>query len=370
MTRTLLIHCGMPKAGSSTLQDEMRVLFRNHQSLFSFRHLLPSVCDKLEVKNEETLQVFRTLFSDCLNSDKSCLLSQEALSQKSKALKNLVDLASDYFDRIEVVFLIRDPTASILSAYQQWGFRDSRISRSINNLIKASGDQASAILLSSKDWFNILLLKRAIDNQFNAFMIFLNPAELMQGFAEELHGSSARLSALSFDDLPRNQSLLGACIERLGLQDTFGRYLPRTPTMSNQSFNPFAIEVLARHLDTGLFRDPSPISPHDNPLVKNYSTLMDKTLGSRLAIDDSLSNYLSELYSVAIKPLRDDFNDDIMCGDWSCLNSHSSISKLPSWDEIQSVYRNTIKSRMERVGALHKSQLYKAAEVYAELSHV
>jgi hypothetical protein len=358
----------MPKAGSSTLQDEMRVLARNHQGLFSFKHILPQVCDQLEAENEETLQTFRTLFSNCLESGKSCMLSQEALCQKSQAVKVLVELASGFFDRIEVFFLIRDPAASILSAYQQWGFRDCRISRSINRLIKESGDEDSAILLSSKEWFSILLLKRAIAKQFNAFMVFLNPAELMRSFAEVLHGSRARLSALSFDDSPRDQSLLGSCVERLGSQDIFGPYLPTVPTVANQSFNPFAIEILARHIDTGLFRDPSPISPHDNPLVRKYSSLLDKKLGSALLFDDSLSSYLRELYSVAIEPLRDDFTDDITRGDWTCFNSRSSITELPSWRQIQEVYRNAVQSRAGQIESLHKSQLGKAAKIYKKLT--
>ena len=357
----------MPKAGSSTLQDEMRVLVRNHQSLFSFKHILPQVCDQLEAKNEETLQTFRILFTHCLENGKSCVLSQEALCQKGKAVKVLVELASGFFDRIEVFFLIRDPAASILSAYQQWGFRDCRISRSINKLIKESGDEDSAILLSSKEWFSILLLKRAVESQFNAFMIFLNPAELMQSFAEELHGSGARLSALSFDDSPRDQSLLGSCVERLGLQDIFGSYLPTTPTVANQSFNPFAIEILARHIDTGLFRDPSPISPHDNPLVRKYSSLLNKKLGSTLVLDNGLSSHLRELYSVAIDPLRDDFTDDIIRGDWTRFNCRSLINELPSWQHIQEVYRSAVQSRTGEIGSLHKSQLGKAAKIYTKL---
>lgn len=368
MTRALLIHCGMPKAGSSTLQDEMRVLVKDHHHLFSFKHILPQTCDQLEADNKETLQTFKTLFEHCMENDKSCLLSQEALCQKDKAVKILVDMASDYFDRIEVVFLIRDPTASILSAYQQWGFRDCRISRSINKLIKESADQESAILLSSKEWFTILLLKRAIDSQFISFTVFLNPAELMQSFAEELDGSGARLSALSFDDLPRDQSLLGSCVERLGLQDIFGPYLPSSPTVANQSFNPFAIEILARHIDTGLFQDPSPISPHDNPLVRKLSALLDKKLGSTLAFDDGFSDQLGELYSVATDALSDDFTDDITRGDWTRFNRRSSITELPSWQYIQQVYRNTIQSRVGKTGSLHKSQLGKAAKIYTKLN--
>ena len=89
MTRTLLIHCGMPKAGSSTLQEEMRILAREQQKLFSFRHVHPEMCDRLAAKDKDALLTFRNLFEHCLENGKSCMLSQEVLSQKRKALKSL-----------------------------------------------------------------------------------------------------------------------------------------------------------------------------------------------------------------------------------------------------------------------------------------
>ena len=368
MTRTLLIHCGMPKAGSSTLQDEMRVLARENPRYFSFRHLYPDTCDQLASRDKKTLLTFRNLFAHCQKNDKSCMMSQEVLSQKSNALKVLVELASGYFDRTEVFFLIRDPAASILSAYQQWGFRDSRISRSINKLIKESGDEAPSILLSCKEWFTLLSLRRAIDNQFISYMIFLNPAELMDSFAEELSGLESRLSALSFDDSPRDQSLLRSCVNRLGLQDTFDQYLPKKPTVANRSFNPFAVEVIVRDRNTGLFRDPSPISPHDNALVRKFSEVLDNELGTTLVFADGLSAELSDMYVAAVQPLKDDLAEDVVRGDWTRFNRPPTVSELPTWETIQKVYREALKSRSDQVGSRHKLQLERAAEIYKGLS--
>ena len=133
MAPTLLIHCGMPKAGSSSLQEEMRVLAREQQSLFSFRHIHPETCDQLAAKNEKTLLTFKNLFAHCLEHGKSLMLSQEALSQKQKALTTLTTLAAGYFDKVEVFFLIRNPAASIQSAYFQWGFRSVRISEELTS---------------------------------------------------------------------------------------------------------------------------------------------------------------------------------------------------------------------------------------------
>ena len=358
----------MPKAGSSTLQEEMRVLAREHQDLFSFRHIHSETCDKLAVENEKVLLVFRNLFMHCSENGKSCMLSQEVLSQKRESVRVLTKLASGYFDRIEVFFLIRDPAESIQSAYLQWGFRDARISRRINKLVVSSGETESAIMISSKEWFSIRQLRDAINNRFVSFMIFLNPAEVLQEFAEELNDGGSRLSALSFDDSPRDQSLLGSCIERLGVQDSFGSYIPKKPVVANRSFNAFAVEIIARETDNGLFRDPPLISPHDNALVRKYSSLLDKRIGSNLAFDDDgLAAFLIEMVSVAIRPLRNDINSNITRGDWSCFNRQSSISALPCWDHIQEAYREALNSRVKRNESTHKLQLHKAAKLYKKL---
>jgi hypothetical protein len=315
----------MPKAGSSTLQEEMRILAREQQNLFSFRHVHPEMCDRLAAKDKETLLTFRNLFAHCLENGKSCMLSQEVLSQKRKALKSLTTLASGYFDRIEVFFLIRDPAASIQSAYLQWGFRDGRISRRINKLIKELGDAESAIMISSKEWFSLLQFRDAINNQFISFMIFLNPAELLQDFAEELRDGESRLSALSFDDSPRDQSLLGSCIERLGVEDSFGSHIPQKSVVANWAFNPFAVEIIAREKDKGLFREQALISPHQNALVREYSSLLDEQVDRALGFDnDGLAATLTEMVSAAIRSLRNDINGDVTQGDWSRVYSQKT----------------------------------------------
>jgi hypothetical protein len=369
MTQTLLIHCGMAKAGSSTLQEEMSILASRHKNLFSFRHIHPETCDLLEAKNEEPLLEFRKLFANCFKNGKSCMLSQEYLSHKREAVTTLVTLASGYFDRVEVFFLVRDPGASIQSAYLQWGFRNGRVGNRINQLIKNQGDTESAIMMSSKEWFSILLLRDAIDKRFILYSDLLDPAKRLKDFAEGLYDGGSRFSALSLDDSPRDQSLLGSCIERLGVQDSFGAYIPRKPVMANRSFNPFAVEIIAREIDTNLFREHSLISLHQNALITEYSSLLDKKVGSALEFDnDGLAASLSEMVSVAIRPLRNDINGDFTRGVWSRFNQPPSMSGLPSWDNIQKLYKDTLNSRLKILGSTHKLQLQQAGELYENLS--
>lgn len=351
------------------MQEEMRILAREQQKLFSFRHVHPEMCDRLAAKDKDALLTFRNLFEHCLENGKSCMLSQEVLSQKRKALASLTELASGYFDRVEVFFLIRDPAESIQSAYLQWGFRDGRISRRINKLIKNLGDTESAIMISCKEWFSLLQLRDAINNQFISFMIFLNPAELLREFSETLHDGGSRLSALSFDDSPGDQSLLASCIERLEVQDSFGTHIPQKPVVANRSFNPFAVEIIAREKDRSMFREQALISPHQNALVREYSSLLDEQVGSTLGFDDDgLAATLTGMVSAAIRPLRMDINDNIAQGDWSRFHRRSSISGFPPWDHILEVYTDALESRIRHFGSMHKLQLQKAAELYEKLS--
>ncbi len=197
-------------------------------------------------------------------------------------------------------------------------------------------------------------------------MIFLNPADLLQGFAEELHACGSQLSALSFDDSLKDQSLLGLCIERLGLQSSFGQYIPQKPVVANRSFNPFAVEIIAREMDKGLFREQALVSLHQNAMVKKYSSLLDKKVGSALEFDDDgLAATLTEMVSVAIRPLRNDINDDIARGDWSRFNRQSLMSVLPSWDHIQAIYTDTLNLRLRQNGSTHNLQLRKTLWRYS-----
>ncbi|AKF25720.1 hypothetical protein YH65_10230 [Sulfurovum lithotrophicum] len=126
MKRKCIIHIGMHKTGSSSIQQS---LFHNlKDDTFSYLDMgIPNHSISMSMlfrnssrKNPETVNLKNKLIKSIKNSHSIMIISAEAISMFSKEdLKYLRDFLLDYFKEIQIVGYIRSPKSYMESFFQQ-----------------------------------------------------------------------------------------------------------------------------------------------------------------------------------------------------------------------------------------------------------
>lgn len=135
--KTIIIHVGPPKCGSSTIQHEMNQLSgtrswlgRSTKKLFRSRspidfHLLnPKKISELDVDfpSDDTISYFEKILKK--SRSEVCILSHEVLFQRPAAVAHLAELAASQGHDTRIVGYSRRQDDFLRSSFCQWIFRD------------------------------------------------------------------------------------------------------------------------------------------------------------------------------------------------------------------------------------------------------
>ena len=311
-----LLHAGLPKSGSSTLQTEMNRLSINRPAQFAYHSLTLEALEKLEAGDRQVEQDISRIIAESHRKGVTCLMSHEALIHKPDALQRVLTTSAEHYPRRELVFLLREPAAATLSAYSQWGFRGQAAGAALNDLLDELDLRDRAMLLTARELFCMLQLQRIESGQRPVFPLFSTANRIINEFEEQDRLGVSRISAISLNDAPRNRSLLGHCWDLLGSGSTVTG-LRSEALQVNKSFHPLCIELVTRDPATGRFLEFPRYTPHDNRPVREISAILEAESRTRIpVIDDRFERELLGDLATAFTPLLQPLSVSVMRGAW------------------------------------------------------
>lgn len=139
MTKTLIVHVGPGKCGSTSIQTELA----RRGSLFDGRSIeLPRPMIR-EFDTDENIPDAPPQLLDSasalLANGEVAVLSYEVLFQRRRALRNVVRFLRPLVDEVTVVGYSRRQSGFIQSAYSQWMFRSPARSAEVRGILQAAG---------------------------------------------------------------------------------------------------------------------------------------------------------------------------------------------------------------------------------------
>lgn len=122
---SLILHIGPPKCGSSSIQQ---FFARNKTPCVQkvhYRLLDPSIISELnhEKPGGASLTTFTQLLTENLTGCDALILSHEYLFGRRYAIRNICNLAKEFFTDISIIGYSRRQSELVISSYSQWGFR-------------------------------------------------------------------------------------------------------------------------------------------------------------------------------------------------------------------------------------------------------
>ena len=119
--KEIIIHIGMHKTGSSSIQETLHMNMRNNPS-FAYVNLGSVNHSKLQFMFTEKGKNYKSLLIDNFissNSDNMIISGEGLVKLSQNELKKLKKFLSNYFDKIKIVCYIRPPASYMSSAFQQ-----------------------------------------------------------------------------------------------------------------------------------------------------------------------------------------------------------------------------------------------------------
>ena len=143
MAKTLIVHVGPGKCGSTSIQTELA----RRGSLFDGRSIELTKAMIRQFDSDESIpaappQLLESA-SALLADGEVAILSYEVLFQRRQALRNFVRFLRPLVDEVIVVGYSRRQSGFIQSAYSQWMFRSPGRSAEVRGILQAAGLEPS-----------------------------------------------------------------------------------------------------------------------------------------------------------------------------------------------------------------------------------
>lgn len=135
--KTLIIHLGAPKCGSSSIQEFFKTYKRPCTQKLRFVMLNSTTINRLKSTSKVDNDDFIILLDKSFEQNDFLILSQEALFLEPLVIRNICDFSSSKVSKIIIIGFCRKSSDFAVSEYNQWAFRDPvRIKESKEMMLK------------------------------------------------------------------------------------------------------------------------------------------------------------------------------------------------------------------------------------------
>lgn len=353
--KTLIIHIGAPKCGSSSIQD----FFRDNKNCctqnIKFVKLTLEEVNELNKEGKVKSESFTEIFSNYLNSCDTLILSQESLFDQKNAIKNICSYLSSKVSEIIIIGYCRNQSNFLISLYNQIGFRWPTFASIGNEVILEEG--ITPIHFSGVEKFMITL----IINDFNLVPIM----NWNDSFKEIEQIVSAYKTKIKVGTLPKHnfsENLIEDFCNKakLVIKDEFKEL---TKKRTNLTFNSNLTEAIFNGVEHK-FNMPDPKS--ENDIIHNISKKIrsDKNFNDEFHL--ALMQYIDSYFMKNNKEFCARYSINQNYFEASNINSKEVILEIVRNEELTRKKNNTMLKRQKELTGILAEALYNSYKKQAQ----
>lgn len=250
MPKSLVIHVGPGKCGSSTIQDFFKKYNNSCEQNVNFIHLSVLQVEAFNKEHAEQNQSLVNFINRSFSKSETLILSNEYLFECPNAIKNICEISKNITSNISIIGYSRKQASFLVSSYGQWFFRSPERVKEVNEeLIKYN---INPIHFSGTE----KLLIASVLNNFHSARQFSDRI-MMDWYAnyEEIENAISSYNAVvKCGSLPHKSS------DKTLIEDFFDKanislkeeFKTLTNLRTNAKFNPYFIEAMNAAMEFGL----------------------------------------------------------------------------------------------------------------------
>lgn len=327
--KTLIIHIGAPKCGSSSIQEFFQTYENPCTSAIKFVMLKSKMISSLNSSNEsDNLDFIKFLEKINIKKNDSLILSHEELFLKPLAIGNICKFSSSKFSRIIIIGFCRKSSDFLVSAYNQWEFRNvSEIKESTKILLE---NKINPLYFFGVERFVISYILNDFNSRSPQVMDWDNSFKQIEQFVTK-HKAEMRIGILS--NINSSKTLIQKFCEKadLILKEKYNSI----DIKSNLKFNSHLTESISNALEFGF----NGINPHEyNHILHDTSKLINRSNDFNSSLIIPLKDYIDSYYYES--------NIDF-CNKYGFDKQNFTPSKVYSKNEIIELIKNEMETRMD-----------------------
>ncbi|MFH4964307.1 hypothetical protein V8G69_04825 [Gaetbulibacter sp. M235] len=325
--KTLIIHVGPPKCGSSSIQQFFETYKNPCAQKTRFVMLNPQMINSLNSNNKIDNTDFINLLDKNLENNDSLILSHESLFIKPYAIKNICSLSSNKVSKIIIIGFSRKSSDFVVSEYNQWGFRNPYVCKLTKKIMLENE-------INPLHFYGIERhLISSILNDFNLLTSQEMDWGKSYGQIEKLVTPyKVKMRAGILSNRNSSETLIQDFCNKadLTLQDKY----KSIDIKSNTQFSSHLTESINNALEFG-FKVPGP--DEDNNILQDISKIINTNIDFNNTLIIPLKEYIDSYF------YESNLN---FCNKYGLDKSYFALSKKYSKNEILNIVRNEMQDRV------------------------
>lgn len=315
--KTLIIHIGAPKCGSSSIQNFLRNNENSFDTKVKFFHLTVELLNGLKNNEFVVLKKYEALFNQYNAENSTTIVSLEALFRSTEGVKNICEIAQGKVDQIILIGYCRKQGGFIASGYHQWEYRNFDVIKSNFKTLTQYNLKPQNFTGLEKHLISILINEIKLESPWNWNYYFGELDKVLKKY-----NGITRIGVLPNKDF--QFSLIDDFIQKSNLTLST-KYKNQTEEKRNLQYNPNLVEAINIGMELGAsIRVPK----NENKGYEKISSMINESNSFDSTITPIIQSYIDNVFLQENEKLCEIYNIDFNYFKTTSVLNKEDILKL------------------------------------------